>query len=236
MKNLKTSNYCIAYLDVMGSKNYIYSENTNIFLNDLNAIIEDAIFVTNNTKKYANVEIFYKIFSDNILFAVEIIPFENERKNKIEKLINLVCNCAYESIKRGYLIRGAITEGDFFKNLNFVYGKALVDVVTMEEDKARYPRIIANYTLQKLFPAYFIQGNDGYAELNYFILPFYKEAINIHNTLLHILATNKHNEKATKNNIWIIDRFNRHFQDVNSWNYNKNSLITKKEIENILNN
>lgn len=71
-----------------------------------------------------------KIFLDNILLAS---PTNNgDREQKIGIIINLVSNFVHQAADNGYLIRGAITEGDFFHNDIIVYGNALIEVVKME--------------------------------------------------------------------------------------------------------
>ena len=49
--NHKTSKYCVAYLNVLGSKDIIYNDENNEHLNKLNMIFENAISEVAVTKK-----------------------------------------------------------------------------------------------------------------------------------------------------------------------------------------
>lgn len=136
----KTSKYCVAYLDVLGSKDIIYNDENNEHLNKLNMIFEDAISEVRVSKKIDNKDFFIKIFSDNILLAIK--TENDDRTENIKLLLLLISDMVEEFLDYGYLTRGAIVEGDFFCNDTLVYGKALIDVVELEEKFAIYPRII----------------------------------------------------------------------------------------------
>ena len=71
-------------------------------------------------------EIFVKIFSDNILLAIELKEIDEQRDSKIAVLFNIVANIYNEILRYGYLMRGAIVEGEFFHNNIIVYGKVLL--------------------------------------------------------------------------------------------------------------
>lgn len=86
--DFKTSNYCIAYLDILGAKNLICNDKDFKFLNHLNMFMEDAISETKGMSKFED-EVFIKIFSDNILLAIEIKDNDKEKSHKIELLILL---------------------------------------------------------------------------------------------------------------------------------------------------
>ena len=156
-----TSKYCIAYLDILGSKNLIDNDKNNEFLNYLNMLCGDALLEASSNK-----DIFIKIFSDNILLAVNTECEAQIRKERIEALINRVGNIQNEILCYGYLVRGAIVEGDFFHNDVIVYGKALVNAVTDEEQIAIYPRVIVQKDIFELLPHYFIMDEDNLVFLN----------------------------------------------------------------------
>ena len=133
--NYKTSQHCIAYLDMLGGKNVICNDPQSEHLNKINMIFYDAL---EESKMFAS-DVFVKIFSDNILLAM---PTDNDnRKQNIEKIIGLVNNIISEMADYGYLMRGAITEGDFFGNNIIAYGNGLVEAVLLEEEYAIYPRV-----------------------------------------------------------------------------------------------
>ena len=61
---------------------------------------------------------------------------DEQRDDKIATLFNTVANIYNEILRYGYLMRGAIVEGDFFHNHIIVYGKGYVQAVKLEEKEA----------------------------------------------------------------------------------------------------
>jgi len=70
--NYKTSNHIIAYLDMLGTKQMICNDNDFDFLNHLNMFMEDAVEESGRRIFPRKEEIYVKIFSDNILLAIEL--------------------------------------------------------------------------------------------------------------------------------------------------------------------
>lgn len=203
---LCTSKYCIAYLDILGSKNFIYNDKNNEFLNYLNMLCHDALLEASSNK-----DIFIKIFSDNILLAVNTECEPQIRKERIEALINRVGNIQNEILRYGYLVRGAIVEDDFFHNDVIVYGKALVKAVTDEEQIAIYPRVIIQKEIYELLPQYFLIDEDNLVFLNQFIFSHALEYVNFKLQLLEMLKKNpekKHKQKI----MWMINYYNKYFK------------------------
>src|SRR5574344_387156 len=142
-QRLTTSEYYVAYLDILGTKDIVKKDKNDKYLNALNSIYQNAILQAQaSLANYNNKEFFVKIFSDNILIAINLEENERYSKTKLERLINLVGLIQLKTLEKGYLLRGAIAKGDFCKNDIFVHGKALVDAVILEENNAIYPRII----------------------------------------------------------------------------------------------
>lgn len=225
---LCTSKYCIAYLDILGSKNLIDNDKNNEFLNYLNMLCGDALLEVSSNK-----DIFIKIFSDNILLAVSTECEIQTRKERIEALINRVGNIQNEILRYWYLVRGAIVEGDFFHNDVIVYGKALIKAVTDEEQIAIYPRVIVQKEIFELLPHYFIMDEDNLVFLNQFIFSNTLEHISFKYQLLEILKKNP-DEKIRQKIMWIINYYNNYF------NCYKNKLsaeifITEQDINAIIN-
>ena len=200
---LCTSKYCIAYLDILGSKNLIDNDKNNEFLNYLNMLCHDALLEASSNK-----DIFIKIFSDNILLAVNTECEAQIRKERIEVLINRVGNIQNEILRYGYLVRGAIVEGDFFHNDVIVYGKALVKAVTDEEQIAIYPRVIVQKDIFELLPHYFIMDEDNLVFLNQFIFSNTLEHISFKYQLLEML-NKKPSEDIQQKIMWTINYFNK---------------------------
>lgn len=190
---LSTSKYCVAYLDILGTKNLINNDENNEFLNYLNMLCCDVLLETSSDK-----DIFIKIFSDNILLVISTNCEENIRKMKIESLINKVGNIQNEILRYGYWVRGGIVEGEFFHNDVIVYGKALVEAVIYEEKIAIYPRVVVQQEIYKVLPHYFIIDEDNLPFLNQFIFSRPLEDVKFKHQLFEMLkktSDTKHKQK-----------------------------------------
>ena len=224
----KTSRHCIAYLDMLGGKNVICNDTQSEHLNKINMIFYDAL---EESKMFAE-DIFVKIFSDNILLT---IPTDNDnREQNIEKIIGRVNNIIHEVADYGYLMRGAITEGDFFHNDIIVYGKALIEAVKMEEKDAIHPRVIVKKEIAELLPQYFYPCEDGWAMVNPYIFENGSfDFINFRHTFLSQLRDHKNDDRIRSKLMWAINNFNaigKAMRQVGSLR----SLITREEIENAI--
>ena len=207
----KTSNHIVAYLDILGATNKICNDNDFSFLNYLNMFMEDAIEESGGGIFPHKEKIFIKIFSDNILLAIELKENDEQRDSKIATLFNTVANIYNEILRYGYLMRGAIVEGEFFHNDNIVYGKALVKAVKLEEKEAIYPRILVQKELSKSLPHYLMQDMDGWCILNIFQLSEYFDHISFKIKLLEMLKNYKENDHIKAKIMWVINYFNSWF-------------------------
>lgn len=237
LPKIHTSNYCVAYLDVLGAENYMKGDLADKFLNGLNSIYFDAINDISFTNYVTQKDILVKIFSDNILLGIQINENDDLRKDKIEKILNIAGNIFNNALYHGYLMRGAITEGPFYKDDNniFVYGKVLIDAVEIEEELAIYPRVVAQKSIQETLPQYFEECADGNFILQNFIfhpgLPeIYKQ------NLLEIYKKSYKNEKVKQKIMWIISFFNSYYVHfITNVQITKEDLIkaTRKEVQNV---
>lgn len=234
LPKIHTSNYCVAYLDVLGAKNYMKGDLADKFLNDLNSIYFDAINDISFTNYVTQKDILVKIFSDNILLGIQINENDDLRKDKIEKILNIAGNIFNNALYHGYLLRGAITEGPFYKDDNniFVYGKALIDAVEIEEELAIYPRVVAQKSIQETLPQYFEECADGNFILQNFIFhPGFPEIYK--QNLLEIYKKSYKNEKVKQKIMWIISFFNSYYvHSITNVQITKEDLIkaTRKEV------
>ena len=166
---LGTEKYCVVYLDVLGAKKFM-TDDSHKFLNDLNSIYIDAKNEIESTGGMTSEAIEGKIFSDNVLLTLKIEDNLEKSKDKIARLLCLSANIYNNALWHGYLMRGAVTVGDFYQNNLFVYGKALIDAVDMEENIAIYPRIVVHESLCEILRHYFAPCADGFFCIeNFFI-------------------------------------------------------------------
>lgn len=230
----KTSNHIIAYLDMLGTKEMICNDNEFDFLNHLNMFMEDAISESGGGIFPNKEEIFVKIFSDNILLAIELKENDEQRDNKIVTLFNTVANIYNEILRYGYLVRGAIVEGEFFHNDIIVYGKGLVEAVRLEEKEASVPRILVRTKVAEPQSCYYlVQDEDEEFFLNIFYLCDTFDDIAFKINLLEMLKKYKNDEKIKTKIMWMIKYFNFWFTKYEYRLLNQQK-ITDGEIEEII--
>ena len=234
--NFKTSIYCIAYLDILGSKEKIFNDKNNEYLNTLNMLYEDVEtecypLFSNKEKK----EFFIKIFSDNILIAVNLENNSEEKNIKIQKMLNIVANIQNEALDYDYLIRGAITIGEFFHNDIFVYGKGLIEAVNIEENIAIFPRVIVNKEIIQLFPQYIFEDVDGNYFVNNFVFIYNSFKLEtLKQVLLELLKNNYKNERIKQKIMWIISYYNSFNNYWKSLAPHSCQFITQEDINNFI--
>ena len=146
--------YYIAYFDVLGYRAFFESASNNESLL-LNAITE----VVSQAKQYytavrdsvlcstfLQVNLQIKSFSDNFLLCLEVSnnPIECTRLVWFLALIADIQRTCLQ--KFGLLLRGGIMRGHLVFTEDFVFGKGIVDVVSIEES-AIYPRIIVDLSI-----------------------------------------------------------------------------------------
>ena len=232
--NYKTSNHIIAYLDILGAKDMICNDNNFDFLNHLNMFMEDAIEESGGGIFPKEEEIYIKIFSDNILLAIELKENDEQKDNKIATLFNTVANIYNEILRYGYLIRGAIVEGEFFHNDIIVYGKSLVEAVQLEENVAKYPRILVKTEVNTPNNLYYLmKDNDGEVFLNVFHLCNTFDDVAFKINLLELLKKHKNNEKIKEKIMWMVKYFNFWFTKY-EYRIMNQQKITEEEIHKVL--
>lgn len=162
--------HVIAYIDFLGTTKKISSEEQLTFLKEikhiyhatalkyeeirehLNKTLYKKIKEENEEVKFsdiANPAIKYKIFSDNIILAIEIPtkePYmcESYTLDLYSRMITICSQFQALAIFNGLLLRGGITVGDLYLDETFVYGDGLLEAYRMENNLAHFPRIILN--------------------------------------------------------------------------------------------
>lgn len=105
------------------------------------------------------------------MLAIELKENDEEKDHKMAVLFNTVANIYNEILRYGYLLRGAIIEGEFFYNDIIVYGKGLVEAVQLEEKVADVPRILVRTKVSEPNSYYYLmQDKDNELFLNIFHL------------------------------------------------------------------
>lgn len=211
-----SSIYYVAYIDILGTKKIVENDKNDIYLNNLNNIVHNALHDLTSYEKNYKDQLFIKIFSDNILFAIKIDENEQNESDKVLALLHLAGHLQTRILKKGYFARGAITKGEFFideKGL-FIHGKALISAVTLEENNAIYPRIILQPDIEYRHEPLTIRDNDGFYYVNNYHFSTTAILINTKPILLEKLEEFKDDLKTRQKILWYISYHNEHAKRV----------------------
>ena len=222
---IKLKPYYFAYMDILGAKKHIESEESENYLNKIQELYAetigmikpnvDNIFYLRNTK--------FKIFSDNIVIAIPKEIYMDTSLNATKSYYIMMFAAFFQilAIKHSFLVRGSIAVDDLYIDDDFVYGKALTKSYKLESEIAIYPRIIINPSDIHLFTKSDIQ-RDAIKKDDaniYYVNPFefYFKYINQNivdrelnsiktnlQDMLHKTSNNKVNQKIC----WFINLFN----------------------------
>lgn len=149
--NIQESRHAIGYVDILGAKKDMLSENSEqqmLIYKDLYKRLIDACKRCNNLLPCDEIKI--KIFSDNILIALEC-----NDKTCAEKAYIIIMILSYFQFDLFFndckLLRGCVCVDKLYLDNIFVFGKGLVDAYTAETTIAKYPRIILDKALVDIF-------------------------------------------------------------------------------------
>lgn len=133
---IKYRDKIVAFIDVLGFSNLVYSENTDIIKKYFDYVLDD--FKLPIAKNKFN----YYLISDSI-----VITAPNSKKSLII-MIQLLCFLQSKLMFEGILVRGAVSFGNLYanKSKNIIVGPGLINAYKMES-KAVYPRIILDRVL-----------------------------------------------------------------------------------------
>ena len=151
MSNIKTEEYIVAFVDILGFTEFVRKYDLGILPNVLeeinNAFNTSNDFLTMNLskgehdmfnwKKYLKV----KLFSDCLCAAIPTkINYNDWYYNFL--FFNLyIATYQILLMEKGFFSRGGISMGSFFSNENMIFSGALVDAVELEKN-AVYPRVL----------------------------------------------------------------------------------------------
>ena len=224
LTKIHTSTHYIAYFDILGAKEFINSKDSELYLNYINNLYNDTINGINLLyAKINNVEIKFKIFSDNIIIAIPKMENANSVKESIKRTLIIDVASYFQVIAYKYslLTRGSIVIGDLYLDNNFVYGKALTRAYELESKVAIYPRIVIDerysdiFKMSQYIKKYIYKDSDGIEYLNSFecyfkIAKIYKEDEIKHIRQILWSKLRDSNQTAINQKIfWLINIFNK---------------------------
>ena len=143
-KNIEYSEYYVAFLDILGFKNLVFSnrpadkDKIQKYFGLIESVTEKLKLIKSK-KNLGSI-----IISDSVILSV---PAEGTTTNKLDKLRNLcvaVAKIQLELAMNDIWLRGAISSGKayFDSERNNVVGKAYINSYLLEERQAIYPRVI----------------------------------------------------------------------------------------------
>ncbi len=221
---IKLTPYYFAYMDILGAKKYIESEESENYLNKIQQLYAETIgMIKANDKILYHTDVKFKIFSDNIVIAIPKEIYMETSINEVSSYYIMMFASFFQilAIKHSFLVRGSIAVDDLYIDNDFVYGKALTKSYKLESEIAIYPRIIINPSDIHLFTKSDTQ-RDAIKKDNaniYYVNPFefYFKYINQNivdrelnsiktnlQDMLHKTSNNKVNQKIC----WFINLFN----------------------------
>lgn len=144
MRKISYSNYCIAYLDILGFKNIVNFEAASTIHEIFSAVRQAKKLVCGGTKNddvFSDIREKTKFYfvSDSIVCA---IPMEDPMALEMVASNCMLLQHVLWSHGLQVWVRGGIAIGDLYCGQNEVFGPALVEAYTIESKIAKYPRIV----------------------------------------------------------------------------------------------
>ncbi|MFG1481470.1 hypothetical protein ABMA79_07645 [Halobacteriovorax sp. HFRX-2_2] len=159
IENLKYKDYVICYLDVLG-----FSTKVNRSVDCKNSqfdIIGSYLHTTSTIAKFFETEdeidedlgLKIVVISDSIIITAPIKDLQNS--DELSKAIKGVSIYAGRLVvmlmKLNYFLRGSVTVGKIYQNKHQIVGPGLISAYKMEEDFAKFPRVILDMSVVKRF-------------------------------------------------------------------------------------
>lgn len=144
-------NSFVAFLDVLGFKNLVFSKNKesleklNVYFNIVDTVIK---YLKKVDEKQ---EIGYIVISDSIILTIPQVKEKEKNINNLRQLSIAVGFLQVTLAVEDIWIRGAISSGNtyFDKTNNQIVGPAYINAYLLEENLSKYPRIILDNKIIK---------------------------------------------------------------------------------------
>lgn len=157
---MKVKNHIVLFLDILGYSNLLSecknSQEENSYLSKVHSIMSTLsryiekrhTTIDQNTDNLHLSRFKSLLFSDNILFFA---PYNNEidMGNLYMNLLYGLSEFLVQYTKEDIFFRGGITKGNMYydEKLHFVFGSGLVKAHCLENEIAKYPRIVIDNDL-----------------------------------------------------------------------------------------
>ena len=155
--------YCV-YMDILGFAESIKEsdkcERSQTLLGELHTALKDATILLRTNSETPLPSHQYKSFTDNIVVGY---PFgDSEVSGRVNLMLALLLASSYQLslATNGFFVRGSITIGDLHISEDIVFGKALLDAISLETKVARNPRVVLSKDVRSLIKE-FTESTDG---------------------------------------------------------------------------
>ena len=173
-KHIETSDYYVAYFDVLGYKEQFNKSKDLVqkFIDDLCSAIDDSIAVVNNMQsskilKLAQIDLQQRIFSDNVLVCLKKGNTTLEPIRILSFLQTIIDIQRKFVLEHGILLRGGISVGPLYIDESHLVGEVLIKVVSMEHS-VKYPFIAIDDAVMDILASLVVDYADNQS-LQYFI-------------------------------------------------------------------
>lgn len=164
---LKEKDYFIAYIDILGIKDSIASEQSELILNRISTMYYMAEEMANNKAISGLSKLRFCSFSDNFVLAVPIGDNETENLNRFNYLVTIVSLFQLQFLNDfGLLFRGGITADKLYIDGSIVWGQALVRAYELESEVAKYPRVVLDTNIP-VIEKYYQKSTHPYEKVFY---------------------------------------------------------------------
>lgn len=153
---IRETKHLIVYIDLLGIKEKLNQceEVRNAVINSLNLVFDKWGRAIENS----SAPIKYKVFSDNIVFALDC---SNPNKSDVSTFLFAVCLFQIDMLcSNKFPSRGGIAYGGLYIDDKFILGEALNEAYYLESNVAIYPRIIVSKSAINFFDTLSAEAGD----------------------------------------------------------------------------
>ncbi len=170
------SKHLFVFMDILGYKSIVDEAENNIedaahIIKNIDELVSDCI-KKQLDRSHKDFKTDYVIFSDSICVSIPIVKAQEDEymdclAERLQFLTYIVANIQLYALEYGIMLRGAITIGNYFRNENIMFSKALIDAYSAESKQAIYPRVILYHeSSDELLTAY-VKAKITYGEFLY---------------------------------------------------------------------
>lgn len=144
---IKLTPYYVAYMDILGVKDLIKSENSDVYLNKIQQLYSETMtMVQANCYNSYKLNPKIKIFSDNIIITIPKAEFMETSVDSMNSCYIMMFAAFFQiiALKYSLLIRGSVVSDKLYIDDYFVFGSALSKAYDLESNVAIYPRVVIN--------------------------------------------------------------------------------------------